>query len=139
VPWPRAARNGRVEIRSLETGSVVRSFRPQGIVRAVALSETRAVVILEYLGSRTIESYDIASGRRLSVASVPQSARRLSTDGRHAAFIARTDVRVLDLESGRQRIVRRAQTFPSGLWIRSGRLVWAENGPSTARILAASA
>jgi hypothetical protein len=137
--WPRAARNGKVEIRSLATSSVVSSFRPQGIVRAVALSATHAVVVVEYLGSRTVESYDIRSGRRLGVVPVPQSARRVSTDGHFVAFIARTDVRLINLENGRQRIVRRARTRPRGLSIRGGRLVWAENGPSTARILTASA
>jgi hypothetical protein len=95
-------------------------------------------VIVEYLGSRTIESYDVRSGRRQRAVPVGQSARRLSTDGHLVAFVARGDVRLLDLDTGRDRMVRRARTFPTGLSIVGGRLVWAENGPSAARILTAS-
>lgn len=138
VNWPRAARNGKVEVRSLRTGTVVTSFRPQGIVRAVALSATRAVVVVEYLGSRTIESYDLRSGRRQRAVAVAQSTRRIATDGHFVAFVARGNILLLDLDTGRERFISSTRTFPTGLSIRGGRLVWAENGPSTARVLTAS-
>src|SRR5206468_2920531 len=40
--WPRAARDGTVQIRVTGTTALVTSFRPRGTVRAVALSATRA-------------------------------------------------------------------------------------------------
>lgn len=138
--WPRAARNGKVEIRDTSTTRIVTSFRPQGTVPAVALSATRAAVLVEAPGGLRIEWYDSDSGQRLGAAAVPRStARRLSTDGRFVAFSAGKTVRVLDLETGAQRIVRHATEEPVGLSVLAGRLVWGENGGGTGRILTAAA
>src|SRR5262249_53876057 len=51
--WPRPVRNGRVEIRDLATGRLRAVFRPQGLVRSVALTPTRALVLVELNGLRT--------------------------------------------------------------------------------------
>jgi len=138
--WPRAALNGRVEIRSTATTAIVTSFRPQGTVRAVALSAFRAVVLVEAGTGLRIEWYDSASGARLGAAAVPRgTSPRLSTDGRFVAFSTGKTVRVLDLETGVQRIVRRATSEPVGLTVQAGQLVWGENTGSTGRILTAPA
>lgn len=139
--WPRAARNGTVEIRDTGTTRIVTSFRPRGTVRAVALSATRAAVLVEAPGSVRIEWYDSDSGARLGAVPVPRStARRLSTDGRFVAFAAGKTVRVLDLETAVQRIVRRtAEEAPVGLSVLAGRLVWGENGGRGGRMLSATA
>lgn len=140
--WPRAARNGRVEIRSLATGRVEASFRPQGIVRAIALSGSVALVAVELLGSRSIESYDARNGRRLRAYAVPQGPwRRIATDGRFVAFSLRRGIRVelraLDLRSGRDEIVATTRGNPIGPSIFDGTLVWGENGTRFARVVAA--
>jgi hypothetical protein len=138
--WPRAARNGRVEIRNTGTAALVTSFSPQGTVRAVALSASRAVVLVEAGDAFRIEWYDSDSGARLGAAPVPRStAPWVATDGRFVAFSAGNTVRVLDMETDVQRIVSRATSEPVGLSVREGRLVWGENTGSTGRILTAAA
>jgi hypothetical protein len=140
IDWPRAARDGKVEVRDTTTTRIVSSFHPRGTIRAVALSSTRAVVVVDTGSTLRIEWYDSETGTRLGAAPVPHStARRLSTDGHFVAFAAGKTVRVLDLETGAQRIVRRATSEPVGLSVRSGDLVWGENGGSTGRILTAAA
>jgi hypothetical protein len=137
--WPRAARNGKVEIRSLATGRVEASFRPEGIVRAVALTPSRALVLVEYLGSRTLESYDIRTGRLVKSIHVPQGMRRLAVDGNRVAFAFHSRVRVLDLSTGRDRVVAEAAVNPVGLSFKRGLVVWGENRNKFARIVAARA
>jgi hypothetical protein len=140
IDWPRAAVDGRVEIRRTKTHTIVSSFRPRGTVRAVALSATRSAVLVEAGGARRIEWYDSDSGARLGATSVPAStADRLSTDGRFVAFAAAKTVRVLDLQSGTQQIVAHAASEPVGLSVRAGRLVWGENTSASGRILTATA
>lgn len=137
--WPRAARNGKVEIRNSSTTALESSFRPRGTVRAVALSANRAVVLVESDAGLRTEWYDADAGARLGSVAVPRStAHRLSTDGHYVAFAAGKTVRVLDLTTGAQRIVRRPQE-PVGLSVRAGRLVWGENGSRGGRILTIAA
>ena len=138
--WPRAATNGTVQIRDAKSARLLTSFRPQGIVRAIALSATRAVVLVQASAALRVEWYDADSGNRLGSTRVPGStARHLSTDGRFTAFAAGKTVRVLDIETGVQRIVSTATSEPVGLSVRAGRLVWGENGAHTGRIVSATA
>ena len=140
IDWPRVAGGGRVEIRDTKTTRLVTSFRPRGLVRAIALSVTRAAVLVETKSELRIEWYDADSGARLGAFAVPSStAHRISTDGRFAAFAAGKTLRVLDLATGRQRIVARAPSKPVGLSVWTGRLVWGENGGSRGRIRTAAA
>ena len=138
--WPRAAEGGRVEIRSTSTNAIVTSFHPSGIVRAVALSAGRTVVLVEAHGRFEIEWFDSGSGARVGAATVLRgTAPSLSTDGRFVGFSVGTTVRVLDLETGVQRIITRGASDPIGLSVQAGRLVWGENSGTTGRILTALA
>jgi hypothetical protein len=139
--WPRAALDGTVQIRDTTTVAIVSSFRPSGTVRAVALSARRAAVLVESAGgARRIEWYDVDSGARLGTVAVPAATdNRLSTDGRYVAFAVGDTVRVLDLETREQRIVRRAASVPVGLSISNGRLVWGENSSTGGRVLSEQA
>ncbi len=121
---------GRVEIRDTKTTRLVTSFRPRGLVRAIALSVTRAAVLVETKSELRIEWYDADSGARLGAFAVPSStAHRISTDGRFAAFAAGKTLRVLDLATGRQlKVARPAEHGRSGFLTGTGRLVWGENG-----------
>lgn len=120
LDWPRAATDGRVDVRDTATGRLVTSFRPHGIVRAIALSSIRAVVLVESGAMRRIEWYDSDSGERLGV--VPVRAGTLSTDGRLVAFTSGGTVHVLDLETGTQRIVGRGATTSAS--VHGHRILW---------------
>jgi hypothetical protein len=119
--WPRAAANGRVDVRSTATGRVVTSFRPLGVVRAIALSAIRAVVIVESGSTTRLEWYDSDTGERLGSVGVAR-ARQVASDGRLAAFVAGGAVHVLDLETGAQRIVGHGAT--TGVSVSGHRVVW---------------
>jgi hypothetical protein len=135
--WPRAARNGRVEVRDLATGRLEGSFRPQGIVRSVALTRTRALVLVEFNGARTVESYDLRTGRRVGSVTAPVSLRRLALDGNLVVLPLNDQVSVFDLSTGRRWVVATTRFNTVGLSIRAGLVVWGENHNKFARIVAA--
>ena len=120
--WPRAALDGRVEIRDTASGRLVTSFRPHGVVRAIALSAIRAVVLVQLERTLRIEWYDSDSGEMLGSVIEPE-AFRLATDGRLVAFSAGGTVRVLDLETGAQRVVGRGADV-TGVSVRGHLVVW---------------
>lgn len=137
--WPRAARNGRVEIHDVATGRLEASFRPEGIVRSVALTPTRAMVLVELLGLRRLDFYDIRSGRRIKSMVPPQTLGRLLLDGNLVAYRLNNQVRVLDIETGKRRVVANTKYVTIGLSIRNGWVVWGENRNKYARIRVARA
>jgi hypothetical protein len=127
IDWPRAAVDGKVEVVDTSDRHVTPTFRPRGRMRAVALSATRCVVLVEAQAKRRIEWYDARTGKRLgSAVAPPGTALGLSTDGRYTVFAAGKSVRVLDLATGVQRTVRRASTVPVAVSVLAGRIVWAE-------------
>jgi hypothetical protein len=130
--WPRAAADGHVDVRDTATGRLVRSFRPHGVVRAIALSSIRPVVLVESGGMFRIEWYDSDSGERLGAVRAPRT-ERLSTDGRLVAYTAGGAVHVLDLETGTQRIVGRGATTAAS--VLGHRILWGDGN----RILEARA
>jgi hypothetical protein len=137
--WPRAARNGKVEIRDLATGRLVTSFRPEGIVRSVALRPGRAIVLVEFGGLRRLEYYDARSGRRLGSRAAPQTLGRLVFDGNLVAYRLHNQVRVFDVATGKRWVVAETKYVTIGLSIRNGWVVWGENRNTFARIRAARA
>jgi hypothetical protein len=137
--WPRAARNGKVEVRNLATGRLEASFRPQGIVRSVALTSTRALVLVEFDGARTVESYDVHTGRRVRTMTAPVSLRRLALDGDLVVLPLNDQVSVFDVSTGRRWVVARTRFNTVGLSIHKGLVVWGENRNKFARIVAARA
>jgi hypothetical protein len=135
--WPRAARNGKVEIRDLASGRVEAAFRPEGIVRSVALSPTRVIVLVELNGLRTVEFYDVHTGRRVRALDAPLSLRRLAPDRNLVVYVVNDQIRVFDLVTGRSSVVAETKLNPVGLSIRNGRVVWGENRTKFARIVVA--
>ena len=135
--WPRAATNGKVEVRATATGAVLSSFAPRGAVRAIALAGGKAVVLVATSGGPRFEWYDASTGARLGTASAPSgTAFRISTDGNEVAFAALDTVRVLDLGTGAQRVLARTTGAPVGPSVTDGRVVWVENGKNP-QVLAA--
>jgi hypothetical protein len=139
LDWPRAALDGRVQIRNTSSAGLVSSFRPAGLVRAVSLSTYRAVVLVQSKRGRRIEWYDADSGARLGAEPVPPATATISTDGRLVAFAAGATVHVLDLETGAERVLRHAPGEVVGVSVDGGRVVWGENVGSRGRILTAFA
>jgi hypothetical protein len=137
--WPRAARNGRVEIHDATTGRLEASFRPEGIVRSVALTPTRAIVLVDLLGLRRLDTYDVRTGRRVKSMVAPQSLGRLLLDGDLVAYRLNNQVRVLDVANGRRWVVANTKYVTIGLSIRDGWVVWGENRNKYARIRVARA
>jgi hypothetical protein len=137
VDWPRVATDGKVEVRETRRGRLVSSFSPRGTVRAVALSSTRAAVLIEAAGRTELAWYDADSGAHLRTVVVPRStARRLSTDGRFVALAVGKTIWIVDLKTGAQRVAIRRAVTAVGLSVEAGRLVWGENGRQAGRILA---
>jgi hypothetical protein len=135
--WPRAATNGAVVIYDTKARRAVTSFRPDGIVRAIALSPARAAVLVQQGKDFQIDWYDAQTGTRRGSAPVPRSvAYMLATDGHVVAYAVGKSIRVLDLGQLASRTVGTAASPPVGLSIDSGRLVWGENTPTQGRVVA---
>jgi hypothetical protein len=137
--WPRAARNGKVEVRDIATARLEASFTPEGIVRSVALTKTRALVLVELNGLRAVESYDVRTGRRVHSVAAPLSLRRLAPDGNLVPYVVNDQVRVFDMSTGGTSVAAETKLNPVGLSIRNGWVVWGENRTTFARIRAARA
>jgi hypothetical protein len=137
--WPRPLRNGRVEVRNLATGRLESSFRPLGLVRSVALTPAKALVLVEYNGLRTVESYDVRTGRHLRSVRAPVSLRRLPAVGTLVAFPLNYQVSVFDVSTGKRWVVARTRFNTVGISLRDGLVVWGENHNNFARIVAARA
>ena len=135
--WPRAARNGRVEVRDLATGRLEFSVRPEGIVRAVALTPTKALALVEFDGLRTVEEYDVRSGRHLRSLTAPVALRRLVLDGDLVVLPVDEQVSVFDLATGQRTVVARTKFNTVGLSLSKGLVVWGENHNKFARIITA--
>jgi hypothetical protein len=114
----------------------VTSFRPDGIVRAIALSPTRAVVLVQQGKDFQIDWYDALTGARRGSAPVPATvAHVLATNGHVVAYALGKNIRVLDFGLLASRTVGRAASPPVGLSISGGRLVWGENTASSGRVV----
>ena len=135
--WPRPVRNGRVEVRDVATGRLESSFRPQGLVRSVELTPTSALALVEYNGLRTVESYDVRSGRHLRSVTAPVSLRRLPPNGTLVALPLNYQVSVFDVSTGKRWVVARTRFNTIGLSIRDGWVAWGENDNKFARIVIA--
>lgn len=135
--WPRPVRNGRVEVRDVASGRLESSFRPQGLVRSVELTPTRALALVEYNGLRTVESYDVRSGGHLRSVTAPVSLRRLPPNGTLVALPLNYQVSVFDVSTGKRWVVARTRFNTVGLSISDGWVAWGENDNKFARIVIA--
>jgi hypothetical protein len=134
--WPRAATNGAVVIYDTRARRTVTSFRPDGIVRAIALSPARAVVLVQQGKDFQVDWYDARTGTHRGSAPMPRAvAHMLATDGRFVAYAVGKGIRVLDLGRLASRTVATAASPPVGLSIDSGRLVWGENTAQRGRVV----
>ena len=127
--WPRAATNGAVVIYDTRARRAVTSFKPDGIVRAIALSRTRAVVLVQQGNDFQIQWYDAADGRTPGLGPDAPHGRAHAGDRRARRRLCGREehprARPRQAGSAHRRAKRRARPWASR--IDSGRLVWGEN------------
>ena len=101
------------------------------------LYSTSALALVEYNGLRTVESYDVRSGRHLRSVTAPVSLRRLPPNGTLVALPLNYQVSVFDVSTGKRWVVARTRFNTIGLSIRDGWVAWGENDNKFARIVVA--
>lgn len=114
-----------VEVRNVATGRLLSSFRTEDIVIDLALGDE--VVALLLAAPRRIERYDAATGERLGATPVVQAVWRIDASKNLLVYSVGRNIYLLDLETGRRRVVTRARSELRGPSVNSGRLTWAEN------------
>jgi hypothetical protein len=137
---PGAAVNGLVEVRRAGDGALISSFRPLGVVAALALSQHYAIVLVEDEGTMRINWYGSTTGRLLGTHPLPAKAvPRISASDRAVVFVVGKTIHALGLPAGSDRVLWRSSRPPVNPTIAGARVVWGETNGSSASILALTA
>lgn len=134
---PVASASLPVEVRDVETGTVLTRVTPRGVPDAVALSAA-ALATLERssLGLR-IAWYDPTTGSPLGSVPVPEgTSPELSASGRLIVFRVGPSIRAVNVDSHEVRTLAKAAATPIGLSVQGSRVAWAENVRGRGRIRA---
>jgi hypothetical protein len=120
---------GRVEIRDVATGALMSQFTPVGTVKALALSQSDALVVVKDADGARIERRSIATGAL--EASWPVRSGifpSLDVHGLRVVYRVGTEIRVLRMDTGGSRLLHRvtAPTFFTigDVQIEGNRVVW---------------
>jgi hypothetical protein len=134
---PLASREGLVEVRDVDTGSLVASVSPGAAPLAIGLSST-VIGVLGRSGGRLILGwYGLATGKQLGTLRLPLGASpELSVGDTAIVFRVGRSIRVVDVHTKRIRTVAKAAGTPIGLSIAGDRVAWAENVAGRGRIRA---
>lgn len=123
---PRAAPNGPVEVRDVDTGAVISMVAPVGTVRALALSGNRLAALVSAAGGKRIDVWEASSGALLRSIVLPdRAAPDIDLAGRRLAWRAGRSIYVLDVETGASEFLFRSRLVPVGLSIEGRRVAWA--------------
>jgi len=130
------APDGTVEIRAAIDGALLAAFSPAGTVRALALSGTRAVVLVEAPdGSKRVERYDAVTGALLGATPLSRGvAPDLDIAGEWIVYRTGRAIRLIDAVTGAKQLLFIAPVTPLGLSIESRRVAWAENRSGHGRV-----
>jgi len=145
VPAATVAKDGRpsaggdlpIEVVEAGTGASVAHIQPEGTPLAIALSP-HVLTTLERtpLGLR-LAWYDTATGRAAGSVPLPDAASpEVSATDRVAVYRVGRNVHAVDLATGQVTLLVKTAAKPIGLSLEGGRLAWAENLKSGARIRA---
>jgi len=126
--WPEAANGGAVEIRDAVTGHRIVRFAPKGQVVWASLSSSLAAVLVQQRGTRRIELYNPATGRRLRSTSVPRAAKEVAVSGERIVYLTTTGIHQLGTTGARDRFLARAAGKAFSLSFEGRSIVWAEDG-----------
>ena len=131
-PAPSAA----VQIQTASDGALLAAFSPAGTIRALALSGTRAVVLVEAAdGSKRVERYDAATGAFLGMTPVSSGvAPDFDIAGEWIVYRTGRAIRLIDAVTGAKQLLVTAPVTPLGLSIESRRVAWAENRRGHGRV-----
>jgi hypothetical protein len=145
VPAATVATDGRpaaggdlpIEVVDAGTGASIAHIQPQGTPLAIALSpHVLSTLERTALGLR-LAWYDSATGRAAGSVPIPVAASpELSATDRVAVYRVGRNVHSVDLTTGQVALLVKTAAWPIGLSIEGGRLAWAENLKSGARIRA---
>jgi len=134
---PLASRNVPVEVRDIDTGSLVASVSPEAPPIAIGLSSTVLGVLGQSGGRLVLGWYAVATGKLIGTLRLPIGASpTLSVSDSAIVFRVGRSIRVVDVHSKRVRTVAKAAGTPIGLSIAGNRVAWAENVAGRGRIRA---
>ena len=134
---PLASLDVPVEVRDVDTGSLVASVSPEAAPLTIGLSST-VIGVLGSSGGRLVLSwYALATGKQIGTLRLPLGASpELSVGTGAIVFRVGRSIRVVDVHTKRIRTVAKAAGAPIGLSIAGNRVAWAENVAGRGRIRA---
>jgi hypothetical protein len=134
---PLASRNVPVEVRDVDTGSLIVSVSPEAAPLAIGLSSTVLGVLSQSAGRLVLDWYALATGKPMGTLRLPLGASpTLSVSDGAIVFRVGRSIRVVDVNTKRIRTVAKAAGMPIGLSIAGNRVAWAENVAGRGRIRA---
>ena len=115
-----------VEVRTADTGALISSFIPSGSIQALGLARRFAAVLVNSGGSETIQRFAVGSGDPLGSTAVPtNTAPFLDVSGHRILYlVGRRRIHLLNLRTGRDRLLIRAGNYPDGLSLDGNLVVW---------------
>lgn len=113
-----------VEVRDVETGRLISSFRTEDNVLDIALGGKIVAVLLA--APRRIVRYDARTGQKLGAKPVSPQVVGLDAGGFLLVYAAERRIYVMELVTG-QVTAFRARSRPIGLSVDDQRVTWAEN------------
>jgi Tol biopolymer transport system component len=134
APVPRSP----IEIHDAVTGRLINRFTIDGHARRIALGSDYVALLVDHEGLLRVELFNL-NGSFRSAADVPSGVRSISAAGRNVVFATGRVIRRLDARTGVISALATAGRTPVGLTIEGRRVVWAENVPGAAQILAVAA
>jgi hypothetical protein len=134
---PLASQNVPVEVRDVDTGSLIVSVSPEAAPLAIGLSSTILGVLSQSEGRLVLDWYALATGKPMGTLRLPLGASpTLSVSDSAIVFRVGRSIRVVDVNTKRIRTVAKAAGTPLGLSIAGDRVAWAENVAGRGRIRA---
>lgn len=123
---PRAAPNGPVEVRDINTGALITSVSPSGTVRALSLSGNRLATLVQDGGTKRIDVWNVGDGKLLRPIVLPDRASpEIDLADRRLVWRSGRSIYVLNIETGASVFLFRSRLVPVGLSIEGRRVAWA--------------
>jgi len=145
IPTASVGRNGApeasaalpVQIRSVDSGTVLASVAPQGTPLALALAPDVLALLERTKRRMRLAWYDTTTGALRGSVQVPSStSHELTANDRLIVFHVGRSIRAADVATHRVKTLTRASATPVGLSLEGTRLAWAENVGGRGRIRA---
>jgi hypothetical protein len=121
-----AKEDGRgIEVRLVSTGRRTLRLEASDRVDTVALSSSHVAALLRPKhGRRGLEIFDRGRGEKVETASVPAGTTKISISGRRVVYRAGHAIRLLDAETGRNRVLVVSNRIVSPPSIEGNQVAW---------------